>query len=94
MTNTARHTPGTWSVHKSQTSNAYLVLADDDLIVAADITNKSDADLLAASKEIYEDLRFFAEIGIGSNPDYLPTIRLPREEILKARAAIIKAQGE
>ncbi len=39
-------------------------------------------------------LKFFAnEIGIGSDPDYRPTIRLPREAILAARTAIAEAAG-
>ena len=45
-----KHTAGEWSVHKSQTSRTYLVLADDDLIVAADISCKADADMLAATQ--------------------------------------------
>ncbi|TBY60181.1 hypothetical protein E0H46_31940 [Rhizobium leguminosarum bv. viciae] len=33
-------------------------------------------------------LRPFANIGIGTNPDYEPMIRMDREAIVRARAAL------
>ncbi len=47
----------------------------------------SHTDLLAA-------LRPFADIGIPTNPDYMPTIRLDRDAIIAARAAIAKATAQ
>lgn len=51
--------------------------------------------MVAAAPRLLKALRFFAvEIGIGTDPDYRPQIRLPREAILEARAAIAEATGE
>ena len=52
------------------------------------------ARLIAATPALLEALRVFASIGIGENEDYRPTIRLPREAIIAARAAVDAATGE
>ena len=44
--------------------------------------------LTARVAELEGALRPFSEIGVGSNPDYQPQIRLDRDAILKARAAL------
>lgn len=48
-------------------------------------------DLRARLTAAQEALRPFADIGVGTNPDYEPMIRLPREAILRARAALSPA---
>lgn len=54
----------------------------------------ANALLIAAAPDLYEALRPFADIGISENPDYQPMIRLDRDAILAARAALAKARGE
>ena len=54
-------------------------------------------DLAAALIKAEEALRPFAEIGISENPEYQPMIRMDRDAIIAARAAlseIKKLRGE
>lgn len=41
-----------------------------------------------AAADLYAALKPFADIGVGENPDYQPMIRMDRDAILAARAAI------
>lgn len=50
--------------------------------------------LEARCAELEAALAPFAGIGIGTNVDYTPQIRLPREAIVKARAALALARQE
>lgn len=50
--------------------------------------------LAAEVIELRKALRPFADIGISENPDYQPMIRMDRDAILAARAAIDKARGK
>lgn len=63
------------------------LIADTD---QNDDPQRQGLDKLAAQtiRRLADALRPFAEIGVGTNPDYLPTIRLPRDAILTARAAL------
>ena len=56
-------------------------------------TRAANARLIAAAPDLLDALKPFADIGIGENPDYQPMIRLDRDAILSARAAIAKAEG-
>lgn len=88
MEKTVKYTPGEWASYKSQVSNRYLVLADDDLIIAADITNKDDADLLAAAHDMFKALVLCLPIM------HADTSAKGKADYSVVRAAIAKAEGE
>jgi len=54
----------------------------------------ANARLIAAAPDLLAALLPFAEIGIGENPDYQPIIRMDRDAIVAARAAIAKARDQ
>jgi len=91
------HTSGPWAYEP--TSGA-IYFADDNVepviaVINQDSASEEQADadgyLVAAAPDLLEALRPFAEIGIGADPDYQPMIRMDRDAILAARAAIAKA---
>lgn len=51
------------------------------------------ATLRAENARLRVALKPFADIGIGTNPDYRPEIRLCREAIIAARAAIAQTEA-
>jgi len=55
---------------------------------AIDALERERDEAEARVKRLEKALRPFADIGIGSNPEYQPMIRLDREAILAARAAL------
>lgn len=104
-------TPGPWRV--GPVDDTVVVAADGSEIAAIDGDyNEPDLwpmmeanarlialapDLAAALIKAEEALRPFAEIGISENPEYQPMIRMDRDAIIAARAAlseIKKLRGE
>lgn len=89
------HTPGPWSARANGAQ--WVVDAGREQRVASVNTalmgQEANARLIAAAPELLAALRPFADIGVSENPDYQPMIRMDREAILAARAAIAKAEG-
>ena len=100
-------TPGPWYVGVK--NDCYFILnkpprpSNDDIVDIADVEvvakigaskiDGANACLIAAAPCILKALLPFADIGVGTNEDYEPYIRLPRQDIINARAAIRKANG-
>jgi len=70
-------------------------LALDALAAQGQAADAYDAQLKAEAERdrLREALRPFADIGIGTNPDYQPIIRMDRDAILRARAALASKEG-
>ena len=61
-------------------------------VVATAVTTRV-AELEAENERMRAALAPFADIGIGSNPDYEPMIRMDRKAIVSARAALTKPEA-
>jgi hypothetical protein len=101
---TAKHTLGPWRVETTEAdggTNFIYAGAPGNIYCIARLmrftggiqSDSANARLIAAAPDLLEALRPFADIGIGSNPEYQPMIRLDRDAIIAARAAIAKATG-
>lgn len=70
-------------------------LHDGDLPLIGKSVKPDDAAFITLAcnsfYELLEALKPFADIGVGTNPDYTPTIRLDRNAVIKARTALSKA---
>lgn len=58
--------------------------------LAIDHLNKKVATKEEEIAKLREALKPFADIGIGTNPDYEPMIRMDREAVVRARAVLAK----
>lgn len=101
-----QHTPGPWRYKRGEgrySGSHYIeasVYSTPSVISGRDQIGQcngyddevsANARLIAAAPDLLEALRVFANIGISENEDYRPEIRLPREAIVAARAAVDKA---